>query len=152
MAAPADEQLRELSRLLVIASETGDARSFPSLQEELGVGHDDLAGMLDRLREHGQAIEAAPGEWRGPMADELPREQEPEAEPESPRVRVDAPADDLPEPGRGFLSEAVTFGATVRLTPGVAAALDAPALGAIVKAGIDEAKEAGVPFILEVLG
>jgi hypothetical protein len=85
MSAPATEDLRELERLLLVAAETDETRGVEGLCEELGIVPSVMAGLLDELREHGKAIEAAPGEWRGPMQDEL---DEVDVEPEPPRVVV----------------------------------------------------------------
>lgn len=146
MSAPASEMVREIARELEVAGEQGQTMSVAALRDHFELGHDDLLEALDALREHGQAVEAAPGEWRGPMADELPQ-------PEPPRVRVSVADEEPPEreplPRGTLLSSS---GATVRLTPGVADALNAEALGAIVKAGIEEAKALGEPFVLEVSG
>lgn len=151
MSAPATDDLRELARLLVVAAETGEPREFASLQEELALGHDDMAVALDSLREHGQAQELAPGMWSGPDGESrLPNP--------APRLTVAAPTpeDDDDEDAAEFgelprgSTSLLEAGATVRLTVGVAAALDAPALGAIVQAGISEAHEQGLPFVLVV--
>lgn len=157
MAAPATEEVRELERLLVIASDLGEARSFASLREELGIGHEDLEAALGVLREHGKAQELTPGEWSGPDGDAL----EPEHVAEADRVVVSVPESDSESdtrapadaasqspPGPGVLS----WEPTVRLTMAIAQSLDAQALGALVKAGIDDAATRfGEVFVLEVL-
>lgn len=144
MAAPASEDLRELSRLLVIAGETGEPREFATLQGELGLGHDDLAGALNTLRENGKAEELAPGMWTAPLEADSPAPRGP--------LRVVAPT-----PGEVAEGEPATVAATggpayseVRLTMGIAQTLAAEVLGQLVKSGIDEAAENGCGFVFEV--
>lgn len=158
MAAPATEEVRELERLLVIASDLGEARSFASLREELGIGHEDLEAALGVLREHGKAQELTPGEWSGPDGDAL--EPEHVAEAERVVVSVSGPDGESVEDDRAPLGRAevsVQTGSwaiepTVRLTMAIAQSLDAQALGALVKAGIDDAAtREGEVFVLEVL-
>lgn len=159
MSAPAGETLRELERELLIASEQGETRAFGDLQGQLGVGHGQLEEALDTLREHGKAVEAAPGEWRGPMADELGEGpvngSQPEAE--EPRVEVHVGGEDEPGAISAVDGSRVEFypppadQPTVRLTFAIADALEPASLGALVKAGISEAKEHGEPFWLEVV-
>jgi hypothetical protein len=160
VSAPAGEDLRELERELTVAAEQGETREFGRLREEFGVGTQELQAMLDALREHGKAVEEAPGEWRGPTLDEVDS-----APVESPRVMVsaDVPEDEggmVPADGRiierhghGGLPAAMFAGQqadpNVRLTMAIAEALEAEALGQLVKAAI-----AGLPehesFILEI--
>lgn len=152
MAGAATEDLRELARLLLIASEQGETCTTAALQDELGAGHDDLMGMLNTLREHGQAVEAAPGEWRGPMADEVDRV----AAAEAPRVGVhidDGDAEQSPAAtGSAFAVRGpmVNGEATVRITRAIADALEDGALGALVKAGLAGVED-GELFVMEVL-
>lgn len=158
---PAGPDLRELERLLVVAAETGETMTRARVQDEFQVGAGDADGMLSALREHGKAVEVAPGEWRGPTQDELDRAP---AEPE--RVVVDVPdengdgagTDDvmaqLQAGGRGGgwtgARVAQVLGEpTVRLTRGIAEALDAEAVGKLVKAALDGLEE-GEIFVLEV--
>lgn len=151
MAAPASEDLREAARLLQIAGETGEPVSFATLQGELGVGHDDLSSILATLAEHGKAEEVAPGEWSAPDTATLP------APADDGRVRVRVSESDEPdEPGAGAEADEFAFGRvlsqpSVRLTMAIAAALDAAALGQIVKAGIEDAASRDEPFTMEVL-
>lgn len=158
MATPATEDLRELERLLAEAGDLGRTRSFESLREELGLGHNDLTEAIDTLREVGKAVEVAPGEWSGPNGDES-------GEPEPLRVsvpevaeseRLDAAAAALRRRDGGQAYEAAVASGliggpetTVRLTRAIADELDAAALGQIVKAGL-KGVDATVPFVLEV--
>jgi biotin operon repressor len=155
MSEPANEETRELGRTLLIAAESGQTRHLAELREEMGVSTAELSQMLDTLREHGQAVEVAPGEWRGPLADEV----EAAAAPLEP-VRVSVPAN-AEDNGEGRLSPPETFdplrsgvqvfAPTVRLTMAIANALEPEALGALVKAGISESEERNETFVLEVL-
>lgn len=142
------EMTRELERLLVVAAEEGRTLALSEMQGELGVGHDDLGEMLDALREKGTAVEAAPSEWRGPMVDEMPP-SEPAPDQER-RVRVSVGENDREQLAPRATALSVGMDATVKLTPAVAAALSAEALGEVVKAGIAEANKAGDAFVLEV--
>jgi hypothetical protein len=155
MAAPASEDLRELERVLTAAAERGESCSVGGLREEMDVGTAELSAMLDTLREHGKAVEEAPGEWRGPLMDEIDAAA-PAAEPLRVVVNADVPeareVEEIPIP-RGR-TEWTTMGyeqgsqPTVRLTRAIAEALDADALGKLVKAGLEDVGD-GV-FVLEV--
>lgn len=160
MSAPANEDIRELERLLVVAADLGEARSEASLREELGLGAHDLQSVLGLLREHGKAFEETPGEWRGPLMDEganapvvvsVSDAVDPDASPAAMHAAaLEAMAHRGPDMTALPFAPALSAGATVQLTPGVAAALSAEALGAVVKAGIDEAIAAGMPFVLRI--
>lgn len=147
----------------------GEMVSFEELRTETGVGHDDMTDVLNVLRERGDAIEGAPGEWRRPFDDELEDLQassasagEGEEEPVVGAASERSSEDDLSEfegrlrerRGRAVLGEAVSARLTddgeVRLTVGVAVALGPEALGKLVEAGIAEAKAAERPFVLRV--
>jgi hypothetical protein len=155
VSAPAGEDLRELERELTVAAESGEPMTLAAVQESLGVGHDDAVGALETLREHGKAVEVAPGEWSGPTQDELDAAAASSVE-ATPRVvvRADVPeeAEDVPRRARapagaeGILTLAEP---TVRLTMAIAEALDADAIGKLVKAAI-AGTEAGEVFILEI--
>lgn len=165
MSAPASSDLRELERELLMAAERGETLSIAEMQEIAGAGHDDLMAMLDTLREHGKAVEDAPGDWRGPLQDELDAIAAADRKPDP--VRVSVP-DHESENGGGRAAElaelagrqrietepapAEWFGPdpTVRLTRSIAEALDAEALGKVVQAalqGLDDSE----PFLLEIL-
>lgn len=155
MAAPATEELRELARELTIAAEQGETRRFDELREQLGMGHEDLEQALGTLREHGQAVEASPGEWRGPLMDELEGGR-PAGADDDERVRVSVPdaseAGEEEEPaqaGGAALDFLAPGDATVRLNRAIADALDDESLGKIVKAGL--AGSGDEVFVLEVL-
>lgn len=157
---PVHEMSREVQRLLVVAKDSGEPASEALLQEECGLGHDDLHGVLDQLREHGMAEEVAPGEWQAP-SDRVPARALEVEVPDEPDDRVEAARAAMRE--RDEMSSEVQrllgsraggssfAGApTVRLTTAIANALDAEALGKLVKAGIDEATAHDQPFTLEV--
>jgi hypothetical protein len=154
MAAPASEDLRELERLLTVAAETDDRVTVAQVREEFEVGHNDAMGMLNTLREHGKAVEVAPGEWQGPSLDELDGAQQ---GPGPVVVRTPDPPDQLEEDEQAAPREAPQWGTafaggsepTVRLTMAIAEALDAEAIGKLVKAAI-EGVEDGEVFVLEV--
>lgn len=124
------------------------------LQEEVGVGHGDLQETLSALRERGEAVEGAPGEWRRPFDDELADARpvsaasdrsgrdDLDAIEERVRVRNGQP----PAPRPRVTSES---GECV-LTVGVAQALGAEALGKLAAAGIEEAVAEGRAFVLRV--
>lgn len=157
VSAPASEDLRELERLLLVASESGESREFGTLREELAMGHDDLTEALSTLREHGKAHEEAPGYWTGgsdeastgPVVVSVP---DPVDEADDLRSAAALERFDRGRGGGAFTSEsAAVAGATIRLTVAVANALDAESLGKLVKAGIAEAVEQEQPFTMEVL-
>lgn len=141
----------ELSR----ATDIGESRTRVALREASGLGAGDLEVGLAWLREAGEITEVTPdgfelvvggeplgGEDEG--ATSLPS-GEPMALPGAPPpgVRLARAAH------RPFADLLETQRSTVKLTKGVAAALDAATIGALVKAGIEEA--AGGPFVLEVV-
>lgn len=171
MSAPATEDLRELARELELAAERGVSLTFSVMQEQFGLGHHDLEVSLDLLREHGQAVEESPGEWRGPTMDELDTAAKtgttPAADDGRVRVRVDegdAAQDEAATAGRdrlremdgqrapaassGWIGEATAAGPDVRLTRGIAEKMGDEALGQLVKAGLEDAD--GDTFVLEV--
>lgn len=140
-----------------VAADTSETRSVAGLRETHGIGHDDLIAVLDQLRQEGLAIEAAPGEWRGPFMDE-------QADASPARTAARREPREAEEPGMSLAQAERQAGALAvmerrepvgeekrtTLSRGVAQALDAAALGALVKAGIDEAMEASVAFVFEV--
>lgn len=166
MSAPATEDVRELERLLVIAADSGEPVSFAKLQEELGLGHADLRASLDVLREHGKASEVTPGEWSG---GEGLSAVEAEGDPEPVRVSVgesesSPTADEIDSRAEALIARdgqptelAQGWGSigaepTVRLTFAIASTLSAEVLGALVKAGIDDAAtREDETFVLEVV-
>lgn len=155
MSAPATSDMREIERLLMVAAETGQNLTVTALMGEVpGVDVAGITATLQALREVGKAFEDAPGEWRGPYEDEIAAVAAGEPEP----IVVSVPAPETPDEGPpDWFGQSdnrrrpqVSAGPTVKLTPAIAAALSAESLGAVVKAGIDEADKAGIPFILEV--
>lgn len=150
MAEPAHEMSRELVNLLTRAADSGGPVSLAAMQEELGVGHDDLSVMLDQLREQGIAAEVAPGEWSQAVGTPAPAAERAQAESPDGRVTVTVPdaSDGEPEIGSG-----VTFSPyvdpDVRLTRAIAEKLSDEALGQLVKAGLEDAGTDG-PFLLEI--
>lgn len=163
MSAPASEDLRELERQLEMAAERGETMTINALRTEFdGSGSpatvDEVLEMLGTLRQHGKAIEEAPGEWRGPTLDELERMEEPA------RVTVTLPEtpDGPPDPdevrngaGRALVRQLEqSFGGgvepTVRITQAIAEQMTAEALGQLVAAGLKSVAE-GETFLLEVL-
>lgn len=139
----------EVGTILDRKRDQGEMASFAELREETGVGHDDLKDVLDTLRESGQMVEAAPGEFRRPFDDEVAGgaaesrpAPEPDEEPlaeEAPRLGAERPRPRVTSPEGECL-----------LTMGVAKALGAEALGKLVAAGIEEAAEQGGAFVLRV--
>lgn len=151
MSAPASEDLRELERLLANASDSGETVSLNAMREEFpDWPRDGLLGALGTLREHGKAVEDAPGEWRGPSSEDAS---------EAPRVAVsvsDEPEEeDARPPARavmGVTGERVAMVSgepTVRLTRSIAEALDSDALGKVVQAALNGLED-GEVFVLEV--
>lgn len=164
-AAPA---ARDVEALLTAATEQNETWTIERLMDELGTSESDVAEALDQLRSVGKAMEDTPGEWRGPYEYERRSEV---GEPGPVTVTV---SEDDGEPGETFVRDTFTgrpgtrleehageYGAvwegvvesqpvSARLTRGMATALGAEALGALVQAGIEETPE-GQPFTLEVL-
>lgn len=156
MSAPATEDLRELSRLLIVASEAGDVVTTAVLQDELGVGRTDLMRMLDTLREHGGATEVAPDEWSAGAGEEA------QAEADAPvRVATAEVADEVDElaptghtmldagSGQFYQQIGPVLTSHVRLSRGMVAALEPDALGKLIQAGIDDVGD-GLVFRFEV--
>lgn len=152
------------------ASDIGEQRSRAQLQQECGLGSGDLEAVLEELRGAGEATEVAPDAFEA-MSEEV-REARAAARADDEDAGAEEGADEEPEPheGRGpahlpSLAEAERAAGRgapsaggappvakreVRLTMGVAGALDEAALGQLVKAGIDEARGDGAVFILTV--
>lgn len=147
MAAPATEDLRELERLLLIAADGGSELTVSAVQEAFGASHEEAAGMLGTLREHGKAIEVVPGGWRGPLVSETPADL---AEPARVQVAAPAPAaedPDLPaEASQGYWG----VGPTVRITRAIAENMTDVALGQLVQAGLKSVGE-DETFEMEVI-
>lgn len=145
--------MEDVKHKLVVAGEQGEMLPFDALRSEVGIGHEDLTDVLDALREAGDAVEGAPGEWRPPYDDE--REARSASAPAS--EAEEEGAGDGPPPARRARrrqhdSDAVLNGEPggVVLTMAVASALDAETIGKLVEAGIAEAKQNDQPFVLRV--
>lgn len=137
---------------LAQARDVSETRSFAELREATGLGHEDLTSVLEAMNAGGDVREETPGEYVLMHDDDIGVERESE---------VDDPGVSLEEaerraaagpmtPRRARRGETETAPRKVSLTRGVAAALDAAALGALVKAGIDEAAEQNATFVFEV--
>lgn len=124
--------------------------SMGELRELTGLGHEDLTAVLDELREAGAAVEAAPGEWRGPYEDEAG-----EAAARAAMDRRDGRDEELDEEDPGpspFREERPSEEASeVVLTTLIASALDSETIGKLVQAGINEASSERRAFVLRVL-
>lgn len=144
-SAPVHEMSRECANLLVVAAEQGEPISEGRLREELGVGHDDLRGMLAQLSDRGMASEVAPGSWTAGVA-------EAESMPEPVVVSVAERAEASPRlaDAPDALQAGVMVDATVRITRGIAHALDAEALGKLLLAGLADTGDDDV-FVLEIV-
>jgi hypothetical protein len=138
---------------LALARDAGEMRSVSALQEACGVGHEDLMAVLDVMRERGSAVEAAPGEWRQPFEDEVapPAAEDAPQAPEAPGGMSLAEAEMRTGPGRAGTvpARALVGEATASLPRAMADVLDAAAIGALVKAGI-ESCPVGQTFVFEV--
>jgi hypothetical protein len=136
---------------LMKAADLGETRSRAELQAAVGIGAGDLDRVLSELRMSGEATEDAPDEWTGAATSTAAPATEHEERP--------APVEDQDEPelpGRprqpgSTLTPADDDDRRVELTMAVAQALDEATLGKLVKAGIDDAREAGVSFEFVVL-
>lgn len=161
------EAFEQVRLKLVERTEQGEPITEAELREELGIGHDDLTGVLTVLRERGDATNVAPAEWRAPYESEReeaaaddaataaldhfdgkngPAEEEDGAPASS---RGEEPIERTPPPardGRVIVAEA----GNVTLTAKVLAAMDAETIGKLVKAGVEEASDASLPFIFRV--
>ena len=154
--------LEEVSNVLRRLREQGEGVvTAERIRGEVGIGHEDLTDVLAELRERGEISEEAPGEWA--VAGEDDGEvgvslSDAEANARAAMDRMDgkdrrrpaASGDSATPPFAGVPRSGTVAGATTRLTVGVADALDAETLGSLVKAGIEEAKQAGVAYSLLV--
>lgn len=147
--------LMTIETTLVERTDSNRNVSLTELRESLGIGHEDLVATLDTLREAGKAVEESPGEWRAPYHDELPEGVGTSRAPAAPaEVAAEDDAAGVREPPhpprRGPAAVDAPDAVRVQLPLAVAKALDKPALGGIVDAGIAEAERDGVPFVFEV--
>lgn len=136
--------LSEVGNALDRARDDGEPATTGALREQVGIGHEDLQDVLSALRERGEAVEAAPGEWRRPFEDEqaTQRAAATEAADGEEDGGVDEPSTAAPARGarRGAVMVATEDGQVV-LTAKVLAALDAETIGKIVQAGVEDAGE-----------
>lgn len=134
--------LSDVEDALDRARDEGGGATLVALREEVGIGHEDLKDVLSVLRERGEAVEAAPGEWRRPFDDEqaTQRSHAVEAEDGEDGVAVDDPAPVQRGARRGSVLVATDDGQVV-LTAKVLQALDAETIGKIVQAGVEDAGE-----------
>lgn len=144
------------------ATDVGETGSRARLQAACALGAGDLEAALATLREAGEITEITPDVFELIPVGEREEREALDAE-EAERARVEAgepmalPGAERPPAGAHLAREArrpfaellAAQQSTVKLTKGVAAALNAETIGALVKAGIEEA--AGGPFVLEVV-
>lgn len=131
-------------------TDRGELASRAMLRDAVGIGAGDLQAALDALRDAGEASEVEPDGYRLGVEEEAPapaRVEEPEpgvslaeAEAGAPRRQTAVQIGDYREE---YSSAQVT------MPRAVADVLDAAALGALLKAGIDTAA-AGETFVFEV--
>lgn len=138
--------LGEVKTAVHKASDENRNATAEELRAEVGIGHDDLAEVLSTLRERGEVVEDAPGEWRRPYDDERT------APDRSDDAAEDVSEGGAPAPGRAparVAEEQPT--SIVTLTMAVAAALDAETMGKLVEAGIAEANDERREFVLRIV-
>jgi hypothetical protein len=137
---------------LETARDAGEgAVSRAVLQQEAALGATDLETALDWLRERGQLVEDAPGEYRQPYDDEVTADVVDERPQENgsgelvrPAVPRTAQAPGLQEPLTGATAIVGPLGAMRTVIPmSWAEALPPEALGALVAAGVKDAKSKG---------
>lgn len=134
------------------ASDVGELRSRSQLREAVGVGAGDLEAALAALRDAGKATEVEPDAYRLVQEGDLDDEPAAAATPEPGLSLAEAEARVRPPAGtqaRARMDGAPVAGATVTMPRAMVDALDAPALGALLKAGIDSSEPA-VSFVFEV--
>lgn len=134
------------------ATDVGEARSRAALQEEVGLGAGDLQGVLDVLFLAGEASEEAPDEIvAAPQGEPVPAREPAAAAPEPgpPRPAEPQPRGPVSAFQAGSYREEYARESTVTMPRAMVDALEAPALGSLLKAGIEAAEE-GVPFVFEV--
>lgn len=134
------------------ARDMSETRTLADLRDAVGAGHDDLMEVIGELQDGGRISEVAPGEYMraDPRGEHVPaRRDHSEGEPGISLAEAERRLDRA-GPVRATMK--VTPGSENRtvLSKGVARALDAETLGALVKAGIDEAIEEGRAFVFEV--
>lgn len=126
----------EVSRVIDMASDESRLVSVEEMRNEIGAGHDDLVEALDELRVRGDAVEGAPSEWRRPYDDEsidAVVETDAAVGPQGRAVVEQA------KRGAGTAIQLEVGGGQVVLTAKVLAALTEETIGAIVRAGVEDA-------------
>lgn len=140
----ADEVMVELVRdELQRISDSGQLASRALLREQVGVGARDLDRALDVLRERGEASEVEPDGFR------MSREDVQDAPDAPPAVAAPQRTGDTRERISRVGDVEFAREATVTMPRAMVDAIDADALGKILKAGIDAAP-AGLSFVFEV--
>lgn len=143
----------EVQAVLNRAGDAGEGLGFEALREEVGIGHDDLEDVLNHLRERGDAVESAPGEWRSPYEDEregaaIPPAAESTQEGEPPPPPAKTPGTE--NVGRRAAPVPDDDESQIALTAKVLAAMDSETIGKIVEAGVAEAQADHKVFVLRV--
>lgn len=123
------------------------ARTRAQLQAACGVGAGDLEASLDELRVAGLITEVAPGEYEW-LSEEL-REERAGARGEAPAAPEPESRERVTAIGSGNSRVEFARDAHVSMPRGVVAVLDGQALGALVKAGIENVAD-GETFVFEV--
>jgi hypothetical protein len=150
-----DEAIVELVRdELERITDTGELASRARLREAVGLGAGDLERALGVLRDRGQASEVEPDGYRlvrdehdlvpGPGQPVVPEPGVSLAEAEAAK-----PAGPMTAFQAGDYREEYERSATVTMPRAMVDAIDADALGKILKAGIDAAPD-GEAFVFEV--
>lgn len=131
-------------------TDRGELASRSELQAAVGVGAGDLQAALDVLRDAGEASEVEPDGFRLGLEDD---DEPPARVAGAPGVTVEEFEEQPPRRVTavqvGGYREEYGGPAQVTMPRAVAAVLDAQALGALVKAGIDTT-DAGETFVFEV--
>ncbi len=139
-----EQVLDELAR----STDVGETRSRAQLQAACAIGAGDLDEVLRELHQGGLVSQVAPDEWEAAGVGELAATLHDEDA--APPVRAAPRADSRPvglPPAAGHRSTVTT--AQVSMPRAVADVLDAAALGALLKAGI-ETTNAREVFVFEV--
>lgn len=145
-------------------TDRGELASRAMLRDAVGIGAGDLQAVLDELRDHGEASEIEPDGYRLVADGQLAEEDAALAAEVGPRLDAGLPAHVTVEEAKeagwedrrplsavqvGGYREEYSGAAQVTMPRAVADVLDAAALGALLKAGIDTATP-GETFVFEV--
>lgn len=142
----------ELADALIVARDTNRLATVGELRERVGMGDGDVRRVLNALRESGEAVEEAPDMWRAPYEGDgvsTPGSSSGAATVADVRDERDAPSH--PVVMEGVRAQTAWPPAVVMPAP-VLAVMDNETVGAIVKAGVEDAARRGAPFVLEVRG